>query len=72
MSVDTSGISTIGAAAVTTVGTLAVTGAALNAVNKTTSRMYGGRRGTHTVKKSNYKVFSGTKRRGSSNKMLGF
>lgn len=69
MSVDTSGISTIGAAAVTTVGTLAVTGAALKAVNNQTKYM--NRSGTRTRRKSNYKVFSGTKHR-KGNSMLGF
>lgn len=70
MSVDTSGISTIGAAAVTTVGTLAVTGAALKAVNNQTKYMNRSG-GTRTRKKGNYHVFSGTKGK-RRNSMLGF
>ena len=63
MSVDTSGIATIGAAGVTTVGTLAVTGMALKAVGNTTKNMTGSKR---VSKKSNYNVWSGSKKKSKS------
>ena len=64
-------IASIGSTAVSTVGTLAVTGAALNAVNKTTSHMNRG--GTRTRKSGNYNVWHGTKGKHSKHKsMLGF
>ena len=66
-------IASIGAAGVTTVGTLAVTGAALNAVNKTTSRMNKSHRGGGGTKKSgNYNVWNGTKNHKKHKSMLGF
>jgi len=66
-------LSTIGSAAVTTVGTVAVAGMATKAISKVAGgagRSSGGKR---TGKKSNYRVFSGTKHSGKKSKsMLGF
>ena len=73
MSVDPSGISTIGAAGVATVGTLAVTGAALKAVDRTSRRMTGGG-GGRVMKKSgkNYNIWAGSKKSHKGSKLLRF
>lgn len=72
MSADTSGISTIGAAAVGTIGTLAVTGAALKVVGNTAKNVGGGG-GRVMKKKSNYNVFKGHKGKSSKkSSLLGF
>lgn len=55
-------IAAIGSAAVTTVGTVAVAGMATKAITRAT----GGMGGTRTRKSGNYKVFHGTKHRGST------
>ena len=67
MSADTSGISTIGSAAVSTIGTVAIVGATAKVVGKAIG-------GSQRKSKTNYNVWHGTKSKGSkkSKSMLGF
>ena len=66
MSVDTSGISSVGSAAVNTIGTVAIVGATAKVVGKAV--------GGAQRKSKNYNVWHGTKSKGSkkSKSMLGF